>query len=103
MDESIHVHGMPGTSLAAEAGGSKRISPRINDLKCQDAGFTVRHIMSDNSSSPGSAWLMFALLTVFSWGIYGVFLHKGQTLMKVPGTQNVDVSILRYKAFLFVG
>ena len=46
---------------------------------------------------------MFALLTVFSWGIYGVFLHKGQTLMKVPGMQNVDPSILRYKAFLFVG
>jgi hypothetical protein len=46
---------------------------------------------------------MFALLTVFSWGIYGVFLHKGQTLMKAPGLQNVDPSILRYKAFLFVG
>jgi drug/metabolite transporter (DMT)-like permease len=59
--------------------------------------------MTDNSSSPSSAWLMFALLTVFSWGIYGVFLHKGQTLMKAPGMQNVDPSILRYKAFLFVG
>jgi hypothetical protein len=43
------------------------------------------------------AWLMFALLTVVSWGVYGVFLHTGQTNM------GGDPSLARYKAFLFVG
>jgi drug/metabolite transporter (DMT)-like permease len=52
--------------------------------------------MSDNSTSPGATWLMFSLLTVFSWGVYGVFLHKGQVNMADPANG-------RYKAFLFVG
>src|SRR3954468_7729749 len=43
-----------------------------------------------------SSWLMFALLTVVSWGVYGVFLHIGQTAMGDPVNG-------RYKAFLFVG
>lgn len=41
-------------------------------------------------------WLVFALMTVASWGVYGVFLHKGQMLM-------ADAVNGRYKAFLFVG
>lgn len=41
-------------------------------------------------------WLAFALMTVVSWGVYGVFLHTGQTLM-------ADSVNGRYKAFLFVG
>jgi drug/metabolite transporter (DMT)-like permease len=41
-------------------------------------------------------WLVFALLTVVSWGVYGVFLHTGQLEMK-------DAANGRYKAFLFVG
>ena len=41
-------------------------------------------------------WLLFALMTVASWGVYGVFLHKGQVLMADPVNG-------RYKAFLFVG
>src|SRR5881296_1898094 len=41
-------------------------------------------------------WLVFALMTVVSWGVYGVFLHTGQTAMK-------DAVNGRYKAFLFVG
>lgn len=42
------------------------------------------------------SWLIFALMTVVSWGLYGIFLHSGQTAMndKVNGL---------YKAFLFVG
>jgi len=44
-------------------------------------------------------WLVFALLTVVSWGVYGVFLHTGQTSMGSGG----DPAIARYKAFLFVG
>lgn len=41
-------------------------------------------------------WLVFALMTVVSWGVYGIFLHSGQMGMqdKVNG---------RYMAFLYVG
>lgn len=42
-------------------------------------------------------WLLFfAFLTVASWGVYGVFLHKGQVGM-------ADPNVGRYKAFLYVG
>ena len=41
-------------------------------------------------------WLIFALMTVVSWGLYRVFLHKGQGLM-------ADPALGRYKAFFFVG
>ena len=41
-------------------------------------------------------WLIFALMTVASWGLYGVLLHTGQVSMSDP-THG------RYKAFLFVG
>jgi len=46
---------------------------------------------------------MYTMLTVLSWGIYGILLHKGQTLMRSPGDLSADPAILRYKAFLFVG
>lgn len=42
------------------------------------------------------AWLFYALLTVASWGVYGIFLHSGQMGMNDPVHG-------RYKAFLFVG
>ena len=32
----------------------------------------------------GMTWLAFALMTVASWGVYGVFLHKGQAFMADP-------------------
>lgn len=41
-------------------------------------------------------WLWFAASTVLAWGLYGVFLHSGQSLMQDPENG-------RYKAFLFVG
>jgi len=41
-------------------------------------------------------WLIFALMTVASWGVYGIFLHTGQLGMKDPING-------RYKALLFVG
>lgn len=53
-------------------------------------------MMTDHSSQPGFTWLLFALLTVVSWGVYGVFLHTGQLAMQDPVNG-------RYKAFLFVG
>jgi len=49
-----------------------------------------------DSGQAGMAWLFFALLTVASWGVYGVFLHNGQMAMADPVNG-------RYKAFLFVG
>lgn len=52
--------------------------------------------MPDNTNPPGFTWLFFALLTVASWGVYGVFLHTGQSAMGDPING-------RYKAFLFVG
>ncbi len=49
-----------------------------------------------SSAGPGLAWLAYALLTVASWGVYGIFLHTGQVAMGDPING-------RYKAFLLVG
>lgn len=48
------------------------------------------------TQQPGMTWLVFALMTVASWGLYGIFLHSGQSGMADPENG-------RYKAFLFVG
>ncbi len=48
------------------------------------------------SSTSSAGWLSFALLTVVSWGVYGVFLHTGSMAMADPAHGRV-------KAFLFVG
>jgi hypothetical protein len=53
-------------------------------------------IISNSSNSQGSAWLVFSLLTVGCWGLYGAFLHSGQQGMHDPVNG-------RYKAFLCVG
>lgn len=45
------------------------------------------------------SWLLYAFVTVFSWGVYGVMLHEGQLSMAAkPGDPNA-----RYMAFLYVG
>ena len=41
-------------------------------------------------------WLIFSLITVLFWGLYGVLLHTGQAHMGDP-------AFGRYKAFLVVG
>ena len=41
-------------------------------------------------------WWIFSLMTVVSWGLYGLLLHTGQLNMNDPVNG-------RYKAFLFVG
>jgi hypothetical protein len=41
-------------------------------------------------------WLVFALMTVLSWGVYGIFLHSGRMGMS-------DNANGLFKAFLFVG
>ncbi len=43
-------------------------------------------------------WILFALLTVLSWGVYGIFLHKARGLMPM-GSEAPHASL---KAFLFV-
>jgi hypothetical protein len=48
------------------------------------------------ATGPQATWLLFALMTVASWGVYGIFLHTGQIAMADPING-------RYKAFLFVG
>jgi drug/metabolite transporter (DMT)-like permease len=53
-------------------------------------------IMSNTSNAQSSAWLLFSLLTVACWGLYGIFLHTGQLAMGDPVHG-------RYKAFLWVG
>lgn len=52
--------------------------------------------MASGAAGSGTAWLIFALMTVATWGLYGLFLHQGQTSM-------ADPEMGRYKAFLFVG
>lgn len=52
--------------------------------------------MAGSASGPGMTWLIWALMTVASWGVYGVLLHAGQVSMGDPVNG-------RYKAFLFVG
>ena len=50
------------------------------------------------ATASGNTWLYFALLTVLSWGVYGVLLHKGRGFMPM-GTETPHASL---KAFLFV-
>ena len=52
--------------------------------------------MSPENTNVSYAWLIYALMTVASWGVYGVMLHTGQIAMGDPVNG-------RYKAFLFVG
>jgi uncharacterized membrane protein YeaQ/YmgE (transglycosylase-associated protein family) len=47
-------------------------------------------------ASSSSTWILFSFLTVACWGVYGVYLHRGQTEM-------ADMANGRWKAFLFVG
>jgi hypothetical protein len=51
---------------------------------------------SGQGAGAGYAWLLFSLLSVASWGLYGILLHSGQVGMADPVNG-------RYKAFLFVG
>ena len=51
-----------------------------------------------DSSQSSMTWLIFALMTVASWGVYGILLHMGSGAMGSPADPNT-----RYKAFLFVG
>jgi len=52
--------------------------------------------MPSQTTDQSVTWLIFALMTVVCWGLYGVLLHSGQMSMADPVNG-------RYKAFLFVG
>ena len=54
-----------------------------------------------NTNLTGFTWLAYSLMTVASWGVYGVFLHSGVMGMNSPGAPPDPNA--RYKAFLFVG
>jgi drug/metabolite transporter (DMT)-like permease len=54
------------------------------------------HHAAGPHTDPGMTWLVYSLITVSAWGVYGVLLHTGQLKMKDPTDG-------RYKAFLFVG
>lgn len=54
----------------------------------------MNELNTTNTQTQG--WLFFALVTVGCWGLYGAFLHSGQTGMQDPVHG-------RYKAFLCVG
>jgi len=56
----------------------------------------ILEVHMSGSDHQNYMWLVFAFMTVGSWGLYGVFLHSGQVGMADPVTG-------RYKAFLFVG
>jgi len=49
-----------------------------------------------SSGSAGSTWIIYALVTVVCWGVYGILLHTGQLGMSDP-------QYGRYKAFFWVG
>jgi hypothetical protein len=53
-------------------------------------------VTSGNGPSASWVWLAWSLMTVGCWGLYGVFLHSGQTGMS-------DALNGRFKAFLLVG
>ena len=40
--------------------------------------------MQTADPQPSLAWLIFSLMTVLSWGVYGVLLHSGQLGMSDP-------------------
>lgn len=48
------------------------------------------------------AWLTYALMTVFFWGVYGVILHKGRGLMPGVTPPSPEGANAGLKAFLIV-
>jgi MFS family permease len=63
---------------------------------CHKPKNPIEPMQPDSAPQTSFTWLAFAFLTVACWGVYGIFLHNGQTQMGDPVNG-------RYKAFLFVG
>ena len=47
------------------------------------------------AAGPGNTWLIFALLTVLSWGVYGVILHKGRGYMPMGSETPIAHALVR--------
>lgn len=56
----------------------------------------MNEIVRNTAQPQSQSWLFFSLITVLCWGLYGAFLHSGQSAMNDPVNG-------RYKAFLCVG
>ncbi len=56
----------------------------------------MNEIVRNTAQPQSQSWLFFSLITVLCWGLYGAFLHSGQSAMHDPVNG-------RYKAFLCVG
>jgi drug/metabolite transporter (DMT)-like permease len=78
---------------------SSQVDPFVPDGRNNDSstGYEGEDSMpAEQASSSGMTWLIFAAMTVGSWGLYGILLHTGQIAMADPVNG-------RYKAFLLVG
>lgn len=50
-----------------------------------------------------NSWLLFAFLTVLSWGVYGILLHLGRSGMPGMNPPGPEAANAGLKAFLWVG
>ncbi len=64
----------------------------------EESASTPPLVNSKPTSKIMSTWLIYALITVFSWGVYAVILHKGRGLMPM-GAETPHAGL---KAFLLV-
>ena len=85
----------PGSFEGYPHGWPSGVDPASRHFNQRSLNYIIMNQLT-TSNSQGSAWLLFSLLTVGCWGLYGAFLHSGQTGMHDPVNG-------RYKAFLCVG
>ncbi|MFT7539786.1 MAG: hypothetical protein ACI9K5_000745 [Gammaproteobacteria bacterium] len=53
-------------------------------------------VMPNSPAASSNLWMVYAFMTVISWGLYGIFLHNGKMGMGDPENGS-------YKAFFMVG
>src|SRR5258705_11427084 len=85
-DELYVIGAEPSTGRLDPGGQSLMLSWREREAD----------MTGETAGGAGVSWLIFSLMTVVTWGLYGVFLHLGQTSMQDPVNG-------RYRAVLFVG
>lgn len=112
------AHGQPGAVMAIVFAGAPIVNAFVSLVQHPPAGgwagikpqfwagiviaavggclVTYFKAPAHGGEAPDHTWLIYSLITVLAWGVYGVLLHTGQMKMK-------DATDGRYKAFLFVG
>ncbi|HEV7404473.1 MAG TPA: hypothetical protein VGO11_16145 [Chthoniobacteraceae bacterium] len=112
------AHGQPGAVMAIVFAGAPIVNAFVSLIQHPPAGglgsikpqfwagiviaavggclVTLKKPAPSHGEAPDLTWLIYSLVTVLAWGVYGVLLHSGQMKMKDPTDG-------RYKAFLFVG